>query len=177
MTRDELCSVPFLNARGWLCNPGSESLKPNVRAWVRDWLSRQWRTVTRRNVYPGQTVLVEAGDGGYRGDAGWDPTSTDPVEPVRMGDDRGYVTRACWTRDGGGWRPSERRVRMLPPEDHADAAEGDESLSMTGGWQTIASHGLHVGVEVERIAAVHAGLVGSPAAFRRPAWIEVEHCG
>ena len=152
-TRDELCSVPFLEARDWLCGGrASKSLTPDARAWVWDWLDREWRTATRRDLYPGQTVLVEAGAGGYRCDSGWDRTSPDPVEPVRTGDDGSYVNRACWTRDGDGWRPSERRVRVLPPEDHADAAEEDESLSITGGWQTIAGHGLQVGGEVERIA-------------------------
>ena len=63
-----------------------------------------------------------------------------------------YTHRHCWTRDGDGWRPSERRVRTFLPEDHADAAEDDESLSITP-WQTIASHGLEVGREVEGIAA------------------------
>ena len=154
-TQDELCSVPFLEARDWLCKSksASASLKPNVRAWVWDWLSREWRTAAGRDIHPGQTVLVEAGIGGYRCESGWDPTSSDRVEPVRTGDDGGYVNRACWTRDGDGWRPSTRRVRTLPPEDHADAAEDDESLSVTdGGWQTIASHGLQVAAEAERIA-------------------------
>ena len=151
-TRDELCSVPFLEARDWLCKPKSQSLKLEVRAWVWDWLEREWRTVARRDIYPGQTVLVETGAGGYRYDSGWDPTFPDPVEPVRMGDDGSYVNRACWTRDRDGWRPSERQVRTLPPEDQSDAAEDDESLSVTGGWQTIATHGLQVGLEVERIA-------------------------
>ena len=62
------------------------------------------------------------------------------------------VNRPCWTGDGEGWRPGTKRIRVLPPEDHADDAEDDESLSVTGDWQTIASHGLQVGVEVERIA-------------------------
>ena len=150
-TRDELCSVPFLDARGWLCGSGSESLKPDIRAWVWDWLTRDWRTVTRRDIYPGQTVLVEAGAGGYRYDSGWDPTSREPVEPLPIDDERRYMSRACWTRDGDGWRPGERRVRRFQPEDHADAAEEDESLSVTERWQTIASHGLQVGAEVASI--------------------------
>ena len=151
-TSDELCSVPFIEARDWLCKPKSASLKRHVRAWVWDWLGRGWRTVTRQDLYPGQTVLVECGTGGYRRDSGWDPKSDEPVEPVQIEDEKSYVNRACWTRDGGGWRPSERRVRTFPPEDHADATEEDESLSMTDGWQTIASHGLAVAGEVERIA-------------------------
>jgi len=149
-TRDELCSIPFLEAQDWLCAPKSDRLKPNCRAWVWDWLSREWRSSTRRDIYPGQTILVDFGYGGYRPDAGWDAKSTDAVEPLNK-DEVHYASRPCWTRDGGGWRPSERRVRKLPQEDHADAAEDDESLSITKGWQTIAGHGLLVAAEVERI--------------------------
>ena len=87
-------------------------------------------------------------------DRGWDPDSKDPVVPMQTDGAAYYESRPCWTRDGDGWRPGERRVRALPPEDHADAAEDDESLSMTGGW---ADHrhprALRVGEEVERIAA------------------------
>ena len=154
-TRDELCSVPFLEARDWLCKPKleGEGLKPNVRAWVWDWLDHEWRGAVRRDIHPGQTVLVECSVGGYRRDQGWDPDSRDPVEPVQVDGAAHYESRSCWTRDGDGWRPGERRVRALPPEDHADAAEDDESLSVTRGWQTIATHGLRVGEVVERIAA------------------------
>ena len=152
-TRDELCSVPFLEARDWLCKPKSEGLKPGVRAWVWDWLDRGWRGAVRRDLHPGRTVLVECSVGGYRQDRGWDPGSTDPVAPVELDAAAHHESRLCWTRDRDGWRPGARRVRALPPEDHADAAEDDESLSVAGGWQTIATHGLRVGEEVERIAA------------------------
>ena len=153
-TRDDLCSVPFLDVRNWLCKPGkSESLKADVRAWVWDWLDREWRSASRRDLYPGQTVLIESSVGGYRHDFGWDSTSTEPVEPVRKDEVASDVRRGCWARDEDGWRTSERRVRRLPPEDHADASEDDESLSISdGGWQTIASHGLQVAVEVQQIA-------------------------
>ena len=151
-TRDELCSVPFLKARDWLCKPKSERLKTNVRAWVWDWLNREWRRGKRHDIYPGQTVLVESGVGGYRQEQGWDPSSTEAVEPVRLAQETRFSSRPCWTRNGDGWCPGERRVRALPPEDHADDAEDDESLSVTKGWQTIASHGLQVGIEAESIA-------------------------
>ena len=148
-TRHELCGVPFLEAQDWLV-PKSERLKPRRRAWVWDWLGREWRPPARRDIHPGQTVLVECGVGGYRPDAGWDPKSIDAVEPLEK-DEIHYESRPCWTRDGDGWRPGERRVRKLPQEDHADGAEDDESLSITKGWQTIAGHGLLVAAEVERI--------------------------
>ena len=156
-TRDELCNVPFLDVREWLCTPKSERLRPNFRAWVWDWLNREWREVRRRDISPGQTVLVEARVGGYRDDQGWGPTSAESVELARANDEVRYVKRPCWIRVGDGWRPSERRVRSLPPEDHADAAEDDESLSVIDEcWQTIASHGNEVGETAQRIASLIA---------------------
>ncbi len=149
--RDELCSVPFLEARDWLFKP-----KSNIGAWVWDWLKREWRSAVRRDIHPGQTVLVKCSTGGYRQDRGWDPNSTDPVAPVQIDGAAHYESRPCWTHDGDGWRPDTRRVRTLPPEDHADAAEDDESLSVAHEWQTIATHGLCVGEEAERIAAAVA---------------------
>ena len=152
-TRDELCSVPFLQARDWLCKPKSENLKSDVRAWVWDWLDREWRKVQRRDVYPGQTILLECDVGGYRKDRGWNLKSKERVEPVQSGQATHYENKPCWTRDRDGWRPDTRRVRSFQPEDQADAAEEDESLSVVDGWQTIATHGLLVGEEVKRIAA------------------------
>lgn len=158
-TRDELCGVPFLQARDWLCGPRksqSENLKSGVRAWVWDWLDRRWRGAQRRDFYPGQTILVEGGVGGYRADRGWDPQSAERVEPVQCDQATRYENKPCWTSGGDGWRPDKRRVRVLPPEDHADAAEEDELLSVVNGWQTIATHGLRVGEEVKRIATAVA---------------------
>ena len=126
--RDELCNVPFQEAREWLCEPKSERLKPRVRAWVWDWLGREWRRAAKRALHPGQTVLVECGVGGYREDCGWDPDSKEPVAPAKLD-------------------------ATAQPEDHADDAEDDESLSVTAGWQTIATHGQQVGEEAERIAS------------------------
>ena len=149
---DELCGVPFLRAREWLCKPG----KIDVRAWVWSWLDREWRKAESRDIYPGQTVLVEQEDGGYCRDRGWDPKSTVPVEPVQTGDKSQYESQSCWKRQqsGDGWCPDmvRRPVRALPPEDQADDAEDDESLSVSVGWQTIASHGLQVGQTVKCIA-------------------------
>ena len=155
-TRDELCRVPFLEARNWLCKRKSESLKSDVRAWVWDWLGRRWRDAARRDLHPGQTVLVDCRVGGYRDGRGWDPDSKEPVTLVELDVATRYESRECWTRDRDGWRPGTRCVRSFQPEDHADAAEEDESLSVVNGWQTIATHGLLVGEEVKRIAAAVA---------------------
>lgn len=152
--QNELCSVPFLQAREWLCKSGSNDLKPGVRAWVWDWLERRWCGIKRRELYPGQVVLVESGVGGYRGDAGWDPKSDVPVEPVHSSTENSNASRSCWvmSADQSGWEPGEHRMPSLRPEEYADAAETDESMSITEGWQTIADHGLQVGLEAENIA-------------------------
>ncbi len=168
-TRDELCSIPFLKTRDWLCKPKSENLKPGVQAWVWDWLDRKWRKVSRRDIYPGQTVLIESTVGGYRNDRGWDPESEERVKPIQSDYAIRHKKKLCWKRRNGGWQPGETRrlIRVpksendanaaeadefLKPEDDADAAEDDESLSITDNWQTIASHGLEVGKKVQCIA-------------------------
>ena len=155
-TRDELCSVPFLKARDWLCGKKGERLRDGVHAWAWDWSDREWRKIRRRDIYPGQTVLVDCGVGGYSRDRGWDPESGDPVESVLPDQPGFFESRPCWTRDGERWRLGERRFRALQPEDHADAAEDDESLSVIDAWQTIAGHGLQVGEEARRIASTVA---------------------
>ena len=150
-TQHELCSVPFLLARDWLCGK-SERLRPKVGAWVWDWLDRNWRRAERTDLRPGQTVLVECRVGGYTEDRGWDLASEKPVAAVESNAATGYGTKPCWRRDGDGWRPSTRSVRRHDPADHADDAEDDESLSATAHWQTVATHGLQVGEEAQRIA-------------------------
>ena len=102
--------------------------KYDGKYWVWDWLSREWHKAKPPDIYPGQTVLVDSTVGGYDCEVGWDPQSSEQVPLV-----------------------SRERAELLP-EDRADAAEEDESLSAIDCWQTIASHGLQVAGEVEHIA-------------------------
>jgi len=153
-TRDELCSVPFLDAEQWLCGRGkSQKLKSGTRAWVWDWLDRSWRDAKRQDIYPGQTLMIDAKVGGYSPDKGWDPTLKRTVETLHQEVEQEYEERPCWQWKDGGVQAGARRVRKLPPEEHADAAEDDESLSILEGvWQTIAIHGLETGKLASRIA-------------------------
>lgn len=129
-SREALCAVPFLKARDWLCgkesgNTKAPHLKKNMRAWVWDWLEGQWRRAERRDLYPGQTVLVAADCGGYDPERGWSPDSTTNVKPVRSA-----VPEAA---------------------ELADSAQDDESLSAYP-WQTIAVHGRETGNEARSIS-------------------------
>ncbi len=130
--RAALCNVPFLKARDWLCGKESATakaprLKLAMRAWVWDWLEGIWRRVERRDLYPGQTVLVATDCGGYIELAGWSPDSKQTVTPVTL--------------------------PKLPSDEEADASENDESLSAYP-WQTIAVHGATVGRMAADIASI-----------------------
>jgi CRISPR-associated endonuclease/helicase Cas3 len=129
-TREALCAVPFLKARDWLCGKETKSaraprLKRGMRAWVWDWQNGLWRRAERRDLYPGQTVVVAAACGGYDATLGWSPDGTNPVEAVA------HI-------------PEPLAVA-------ADSAQDDESLSAYP-WKTIATHGREVGSEACRIA-------------------------
>ena len=129
-SRDALCAVPFLKARDWLCGTETKSkkaprLKKSIRAWVWDWLDGVWRWAERRDIYPGQTVLVSSQCGGYEPNKGWSPESKLNVVPVT--------------------------TPALQADEKTDATQDDESLSIYP-WQTIAIHGRETGTLVKTIA-------------------------
>jgi CRISPR-associated endonuclease/helicase Cas3 len=123
--RSELCSVPFLKARNWLC--GEEKgekrfprLKPKMHAWVWDWVDGEWKRDTQRNdLVPGRIVLVDAACGGYESEVGWNPDVKEEVSPVPH--------------------------RKPSAQDRADSANGREDLSEAEEWKTIATHGRETG--------------------------------
>lgn len=131
-SRDALCNVPFLRAREWLCAKATQ-LKPELkrRVWVWNWLDGNWKVLEARDIYPGQTILVDAALGGYDTLVGWTPTSKSAVPVVE--------------------------AMVASPEEQTDATESDEHLSaladgQTVQWQTIAVHGAQVGREASELA-------------------------
>lgn len=127
--RDELCAVPFLAARDWLCE--RERRKPGRRAWVWDWLEGRWRPLERRDIYPGQTLLVAADVGGYDPLRGWDGKANPEL-----------LAALPQTQTSAA--------------DKADNTESDESLSEAAQWQTIAFHGEQVGRQARALAQAMA---------------------
>lgn len=123
-SRDELCAVPFRKAQEWLCGKETKEkpqrrLKPNMHAWVWDWLDGAWKADTQRaDLLPGRIVLIDAACGGYSTTIGWDPESG-KVEPVE----------------------GAANVQL---EDQADDAQDSEDLSLAA-WKTIVSHGREAG--------------------------------
>jgi CRISPR-associated endonuclease/helicase Cas3 len=128
--RDGLCAVPFLRARDWLCGKKSgdvepKRLKEGVHAWVWDYLDGEWRTAERKDLWPGQTVLVDLAVGGYDPRLGWDGASKTPFPLVSPA--------------------------VASAQDQADAAQDQEELSEAD-WQTVGFHGGAVAAVAERIA-------------------------
>lgn len=133
-SREELCSVPFLAARDWLCGKSTKEkpaprLLASRRAWVWDWIDGEWRVAERAALIPGAVVCVAADTGGYRDDRGFDPES-------------------------------KTRVTVLSPppqlaQDAADDLEDSEELSAAA-YKTIATHNAEVG---KLAAQIVAGLV------------------
>ena len=120
---DDLCNIPFLLARNWLCGTETTTkrnprLRKKMRAWVWDWLEGQWVEATRATLLPGRVICVAAACGGYRADSGFAPESTEAV-PMSF-----TVTSTATVADA---------VR-------GDTSQDDESLSKVEHWKTIACH-------------------------------------
>lgn len=132
---DELCPVPVGELRK-LVDGG----RP---AWCWDPVDARWRRLSGRDLRPGMTVLLSAESGGYSAEAGWDPHSGQPVEPVaEVGDAEPDANWADPLSRSSHWVALERHV--LDVRRHAaliaDAAlpllpgEVKEALSQAALW-------------------------------------------
>ena len=78
---NETVSVPLGDSRG-----GPKGIKDYLdserKAWIWDFLDSQWRDIRSREVYPGMTLMLDANQGGYDPDTGWDASGKDRVESV-----------------------------------------------------------------------------------------------
>jgi len=120
-SRDELCPVPVGELRKFL-------EKEERKAYVLDFLSGKWaRRRANDRLAPGMTVLLATDAGGYRTDAGWDPSSKEGAPPLP---------------------PSCDASPLL----EASLASDDDRLSLADGYKTIRVHGHEAAVEVARLA-------------------------
>jgi CRISPR-associated endonuclease/helicase Cas3 len=127
-SRDELCPVPFLRARHWLCGDNPR-LKAKMRAWTWDWLDGRWIVAEPANITPGRLVCVASDSGGYQVEKGFSADSRAFVPPVAL----------------------PPRSPVAEAQDRADNAEDAEDLSAFA-WKTIGCHGGEVATEAEAIA-------------------------
>jgi CRISPR-associated endonuclease/helicase Cas3 len=143
--RNELCTVPFLRARDWLCGEETAtSRKPRLlgkkRAWVWDWLDGAWIVAERALLTPGRVVCIAADTGGYRVERGFDPGADGTVAEVQ-----------------GTRLPADVDAQLQADE----SQDGDDVSAYP--WKTIATH---VG-EVAELASVIATATALPPDLQR----------
>ena len=111
--REELCGVPIGDLRNWL--------KKNP-AWYLDHLSRDrnqpWTRCTGRDLRDGIEVVLDASEGGYDSEIGWNPRSG-RVSVIAAPDSQSM---------GVGFSPDD------------DMAMGDEPASLTDAWYPLVQH-------------------------------------
>lgn len=153
--RLELCSVPFLKARDWLCGIETKSTrKPNLlnrmkdRVWVWDWIDGDWKFPRRSELLPGRIICVAADRGGYRQNRGFDPESLETVPEIRcnpiserlMDSTLPLLQGSDATTAGEGDVLSKHRIgETVHAMNQADRRQGGDQLS-SGSWKTIALH-------------------------------------
>jgi len=146
-SHEALCRIPVRDARKWLLVGGSDddagetppeapSSRPKKvppRAWVWSYLDGAWEPLDERHLYPGQTILVDAGAGGY---------------DVKTG----------FTGKAGSSVPVEdTHARAVGAADAADAADEQDELSEGIGdasrqYKTIATHVAETAEQAQRLA-------------------------
>jgi CRISPR-associated endonuclease/helicase Cas3 len=132
--RRELCSVPFLKARDWLCGEETKTnrkpkLRGGMRAWVWDWIDGKWVDADRTSLFPGRVVCVASACGGYRTDRGFDPDWRAPVSAI----------------------PLPAIPAQIQAFEQADDRQDGEQLSFNP-WKTIACHSAEVAAGAVNIA-------------------------
>jgi len=151
---DALCRVPIGEAREWLgfkkgkgrehddAEPGDGSKKAPPRTWVWSYLDGEWERLEERDIYPGQTILVDASAGGY---------------DVQVG----------FTGKPGKIPVVAEHARGIEAADAADAADEQDELSegvaqSNRQYKTIATHGAEVAIEARKVVQL-LGLHGPEA--------------
>jgi len=127
--RSELCAVPFLKARDWLCERGKSQLKSTKRAWVWDWLDGAWKRATREAFLPGRIVCIAADSGGYEHERGFNADANSPVPMI----------------ESNAVDPATEALA------EADDQQDGEQLSFNP-WKTIACHTREVADHVRQLA-------------------------
>jgi CRISPR-associated endonuclease/helicase Cas3 len=142
--RRELCAVPFLAARDWLCGREKATsrqprLRKGVRAWVWDWVDGRWTLADRAALLPGRVVCVAADAGGYDLALGFVPGLRAPGQPVPFG-------------------PDETHGDLDALSEDANDVDG----ASVAGWKTIACHAAETAALLRRVTSA-VGLAGPTA--------------
>ena len=127
------------------------------KVWVWDFIADRWRQVQTRDINPGMTLILDATQGGYSPDTGWDPSNWNPVEPVPIA--------SADVEDGHSsdvWSTSLRKQVVL--SHHCRHVESAVKAVLNGlsGWAI----GPEIRAALERAALYHDAGKAHPA-FQR----------
>ena len=118
---DETVNVPIGGTRG-----GPKGIKDYLgserRAWRWDFLDSQWREILSREIYPGMTLMLDASQGGYDPDTGWDASCKEAVTVTEEEGD---------PEDGQGSEPTNTRKRWVTLSRHSRNVER-EAVAILG---------------------------------------------
>lgn len=146
--RDELCGVPIAELVQWLRKGNSGR---GNSAWFLDHLARDrdqpWAECKAGDLRDGVEVVLDASEGGYDSEIGWNPRSKEPVA---------VVTPPGSPSVGAGSLPDE------------DVAVADEPASLADAWYPLTEH--LIDVERECTTLLEAfGAVGLTAEMHHAA--------
>ena len=117
---NETVSAPLGGSKG-----GPKGVKDYLdserKAWIWDFLDSQWREIRSREIHPGMTLMLDANQGGYDPDTGWDASGKQRVEPVSTQDENGEPEP-----EGQGSEPTNTLQRKwVSLSDHSRHAEAE----------------------------------------------------
>ena len=123
---NETVNVPIGGKRG-----NSKGIRDHLEggrtAWRWDFLDSRWRRIQPHDIHPGMTLMLDANQGGYTSEMGWDASSKEPVTALE-----GYEE----PEDGQGSEPTNTRQRdwvALPVHSRNVEAEAKAILgALTG---------------------------------------------
>ena len=118
---NETVNVPLGGSRG-----GPKGIKDYLdserKAWIWDFLDSQWREILSREIHPGMTLMLDANQGGYDPDTGWDASSKEAVTVTEEEGD---------PEDGQGSEPTNTRKRWVTLSRHSRNVER-EAVAILG---------------------------------------------
>ncbi len=85
------------------------------KAWIWDFLDSQWREIRPPEIHPGMTLMLDANQGGYDSDTGWDASGKEAVTVTEEDGD---------PEDGQGSEPTNTsRRKWMTLSDHSRNVE------------------------------------------------------
>ena len=123
---NETVNVP-IGGRGGGPKGIKDYLEGERRAWRWDFLDSVWREIQPRDIHPGMMLMLDANQGGYTSETGWDASSKEPVTVIEEDGE---------PEDGQGSEPTNTRQRR---------------------WVALPVHSRHVEAEAKAILSALAG--------------------